>query len=352
MKKRYIVLTILALILAYLLFYPVPIDPISWTPPKDKGFTGDFAVNTKLKTIKNLFPGQCYRCEDIAVDSMGRIYGGSEHGEIIRFDKDGTRKVLAETGGRPLGLHFDQEGRLLIADAFKGLLRLDADNHLEVLSTEHGGKKFAFTDDLEIGPDGVIYFSDASWKFPITQFSQDIMESRANGRLLAYDPKTKTTKMLLDHLFFANGIAVSEDGSFVLVNETSRYRVTRYWLKGAKKGSADIFIDNLPAFPDGISRGQNGIFWLALASPRQAALDGLLSKPFIRKIVARLPASFQPAPEFYGFFVGLNEQGKVIYNFQDPDGGYAQITSVQQFNDKLYLGSLVEDGVGMFILSK
>ena len=352
MKKRYIFLTIIALILAYLLLYPVKIDPISWTPPEDKGFTGDFVVNKKLKAIKHLFPGQCYKCEDIAVDSMGRIYGGSEHGEIVRFDTDGTRKVLVETGGRPLGLHFDKQGRLLIADSFKGLLRLDSTNQLEVLSTEHGGKKFAFTDDLELGPDGMIYFSDASSKFSILEFSQDIMESRANGRLLSYNPETKETKMLLDGLFFANGIAVSEDGSFVLVNETSRYRVTRYWLKGAKKGQSEIFIDNLPGFPDGISRGENGIFWLAFTSPRQAPLDGLLSKPFVRKIVARLPSSFQPAPENYSFFIGPNAEGKVLYNFQNPDGDYGQITSVQQFRNKLYLGSLYEDGVGVYELSK
>src|SRR5262249_5930564 len=153
--------------------------------------------------------------------------------------------------------------------------------------------------------------------YPISNFKADVIESQPNGRFLAYDPKTKTTRVLLDKIAFANGVAVSPDQTFVLVNETGRYRVHRVWLSGPKQGQSDIFIDNLPGFPDGISSNGKDKFWLALVTPRDATLDKLLPHPFLRKIVMRLPAFLQPAPKRYSFVLGLDMNGRVVANLQD-----------------------------------
>ena len=351
MKKRYLVLIICSVTLAYLCFYPVSMDPANWTPPTNLGFKGTFQQNQKLESIQYLFANQCHKCEDVAIDKNGNIYGGSEEGDLIQFSPSGQRKVLFNTNGRPLGLDFDSLGNLYIADADKGLLLFDKSKQLTTLSTECNGRKFAFVDDLEVGTDGQIYFSDASWKFPIAQYKLDLLEHRPNGRLLSYNPKTKKTSLLLDDLYFANGIAVAKDGSFVLVNETGKYRVTRYWLKGPQKGKHDILIDNLPGFPDGISRGENGIFWIAFTSPRQKNLDGIMPYPFLRKMVVRLPDFLQPKPIDYSFVIGIDSKGTVKYNLQDPKGKFAQITSVQQIGSDLYFGSLGENGIGRFKLN-
>ncbi len=324
--------------------------PVKWIPPIDQGFVDAFQQNDYLVSTQYLFEGKCHKCEDVAIDKDGNIYGGSEEGDLIRFNQKGQQKILVNTGGRPLGLDFDSLNNLYIADADKGLLLWDTLHQLTTLSTECNGKKFAFVDDLEVGSDGKIYFSDASWKFPVAQYKMDLLEHQANGRLLAYDPITKKTRLLLDNLYFANGIAVAKNGNFVLVNETGKYRVTRYWLKGPKKGTHDILIDNLPGFPDGISRGENGIFWIGFTSPRQKNLDGLMPYPFLRNIVVRLPDFLQPKPVNYSFVIGLNSEGKVIYNLQDPNGKFAQITSVQQKGEQLYFGSLFENGIGLFEL--
>lgn len=60
------------------------------------------------------------------------------------------------------------------------------------------------------------------------------MQGRAAGRLLAYDPKTRATRVLLGGLFFANGVALSGKEDFVAVAETGSWTVRRYWLKGPK----------------------------------------------------------------------------------------------------------------------
>ena len=175
----------------------------------------------------------------------------------------------------------------------------------------------------------------------------DLMEHRPNGRFLAYDLGNKTTKLLLDKLYFANGVAVSPDQSFVLVVETSKYRVQRYWLTGPRKGKSDIFIDNLPGFPDSISSNGKDTFWLALVQGLESRkeMDSILPQPFIRNILVRLPESAS-APKNDGFVLGLDMDGRVIYNLQDASRSYVQTTNVVEHDGMLYLGSIKEDAIG------
>lgn len=339
---------LVALWFVYLLFWPVNIDPQAWQPPKSPMLEGDIKPNHYLSEVERLPLTNGEGPEDVALDSASRIYGGLQDGRIIRFDAQGkNQETFTETDGRPLGLHFDQAGNLIVADAYKGLLSVNPQGKITTLTTQSNGIPFRFTDDLDIAEDGIIYFSDASHKYSQTQYKSDALEHRPNGRLLSYDPESGQTTTLLSDLYFANGVAVSPDQSFVLVNETWNYRVLRYWLKGEKKGQSEVFIDQLPGFPDGISSGENGIFWLALASPRDPILDKLAPYPWTRKIVQRLPAFMHPAPRKYGFVLGLNKNGEIIHNLQEPSGKpYSVITSVQAEGDILYLGSLEENAIG------
>jgi hypothetical protein len=184
----------------------------------------------------------------------------------------------------------------------------------------------------------------------MSQFTNDLLEHQPNGRLLALDLQTQKPRTLLRDIYFANGVAVSPDQSFVLVAETGKYRVRRVWLKGPQAGQDDIFIDNLPGFPDGISSNGRDRFWLALVTPRQALFDRtLLPHPLLRKIVARLPKFLQPAPKRYSFVVGLDQNGGVIENLQNGgDDCYAEISNVVEHNGSLYFGSIGEDTVGRF----
>lgn len=347
MKLKYLFILLVFLIL-YLCFYPVPIDPVSWQPPQAPKLEGVFAKNDRLSTMTLLYEGQCYHCEDVAIDSSGHIYAGTETGDILRFEKGKKEPIIfAKTGGRPLGLHFDRDENLIVADGTKGVLSIDKNGKITVLTDSYNGKKINLVDDLEIADDGVIYFSDASSKFGLGNYTLDLFEHRPNGALYSYNPQTKKTSLLLDDLYFANGIAIDHDQQFVLVVQTGAYNVIRYWIAGDKKGQHDTFIENLPGFPDGISQGADGLFWLALVSPRKADLDNLMTKPFLRKVIVRLPKFIQPAPETYGFVVGLDKNAKVIHNLQDPTQKFGQITSVQQYKDKLYLGTLGEKAIAV-----
>ena len=210
-------------------------------------------------------------------------------------------------------------------------------------------RKWGLVDDLDIGKDGKIYFTDASWKFPFSKggYRNDLLEHGPNGSLYMYDPATKQTHLLLDSLSFANGVALGPNDAYVLVTETGAYKVVKYWLAGPKKGTTEVFLDNLPGFPDNINFSESGIFWLAFANPRNSTLDKLLPYPFLRKIVYRLPEFVQPTEVRYGFMLGIDLQGNIIHNFQDPGGELAPVTSVTEWRDQLYLGSLSDDAFGI-----
>jgi len=131
-----------------------------------------------------------------------------EDGRIFRFQADGTRpEVFANTQGRPLGLIFDRNGNLIVADAIKGLLSISPDAAVSVLTTEAEGIPFRCTNDLDIAADGIIYFTDASYKYPLTRLKDDVLEHQPNGRFMSYEPSTKQTRVLLRGLYFANGVA-------------------------------------------------------------------------------------------------------------------------------------------------
>ena len=348
------VILIVAALAAYLLLWPVPISPSAWTPPQAPQLSGPYAQNSSLAGVERLDSGGGYAPEDVALDAAGRIYGGTEDGRIMRLQPDGSHaEVFANTGGRPLGLVFDHAGNLIVADAIKGLLSIAPNGSLVILSTTADGVPFRCANDLDVAADGTIYFTDASSKYPLAIFKADLLEPQGNGRLLAYDPKTKTTRVVLGNLVFANGVAVSPDQSFVLVVETGKYRVHRVWLSGPKKGQSEIFIDNLPGFPDGILSNGKDRFWLALVTPRDPVFDRMLPHPLLRKMVMRLPAFLQPAPKRYSFVLGLDLKGSVVANLQNgAKECYAQIANVVEHNGMLYFGSIGEAAVGRIPLPK
>ena len=347
-----LIILILAAALVYLLFAPVPIAPAAWTPPTAPTLTGQYEKNTRLSATQKLSLGEGHKPEDVALDAEGKIYAGFEDGRIMVLQPDGTQPgVFANTGGRPLGLIFDRNENLIVADAVKGLLSVNKAGEIKLLATEADGEKFSCLNDLDAGADGTIYFTEASHKFPMTQHVNDLLEHQPNGRLLALDPQSQKPRTLLRDLYFANGVAVSPDQTYVLVVETGEYRIRRVWLNGPKMGQSDIFIDNLPGFPDGISSNGNDKFWLALVTPRQALVDRMLPYPFVRKIVARLPKFIQPGPQRSSFILALDPQGRVVDNLQNDSADcYSQIANVVERNGTLYFGSIGEDTIGRFQL--
>ena len=252
--------------------------------------------------------------EAIAFDDNGLMYTANEDGRIIVLNSDGSNpQDFAQTGGRPLGLKFDSNGNLIVADAFQGLLSIDTAGQISVLTTGYGGLPFLLTDDLDIGSDGTIYFSDASSVNNLNNLNNDW--GQANGRLLSYNPNTDVTNLLLDNLYFANGVALSSDESYLLVNESAVNHIRRYWLTGPNAGQTEVFsnVSQFQGLPDNITHNGESLFWVAT---------------------------------FFGPVIALDSSGQILYQLNFDSNLFTENTSAIQYNDTLYLGTLHDSIIG------
>ena len=342
------------IIIIYFFTWPVPVEPVSWQAPPYYGYTGDHAVNNRLAAIELLSIGNTHGPEDIAIDIQGRIVVSTHDGTLVRLDADGRNPhAWINTGGRPLGIMFDSEDKLIVADAYKGLLSINSSGEITVLASEADGRPILYANNFDIASNGDIYFSDASKKFGAEAWGGsypasllDLMEHGSHGRVLKYEKATGQVHTLLEGLNFANGIALSHDQQSLLINETGGYRVLRLWIKGEKSGQLEDVITALPAFPDNLNRGLDGRYWIGLVSPRNVLLDGLSDKPFLRKVVQRLPTFIRPKATAYGHVIAINDAGEVVVDLQDPQGKYPINTGAFETEEFLYVGSLMADKLG------
>lgn len=291
--------------------------------------------------------------EDVAIDAMGRAVTGLADGRVVRVDPaSGEVTVLADTGGRPLGIEVDGEGTLVVCDTERGLLRVDpTTGAVHDLVTQVAGRPMRFTNNAAVARDGTIYFSDSSERFGLAEFKGDLLAHTDTGRLLRRSPDG-SVDVLLDGLAFANGVALAVDESFVLVAETGGYRVTRLDLTGPTAGRSRVILDNLPGLPDNLSTGRDGLFWMAMPSTRNRLLDRLLPGPgWLRSTVWALPERLQPEADRVAWAVALDGEGTVVRSVDGPADGYHYVTGVREHEGRLYLGSLGESAIGVLTLA-
>lgn len=341
-------LACLALIGLYLAAWPVPVDPVAWQAPEDHGLTGAFAANDALASAGAIDLGAHEGPEDITAGHDGALYASVASGTIVRISQEtGQASEFARTGGRPLGIESTPDGSLLVANGYLGIQRISPQGEVTNLLDAIDGEPLAYADDLAVASDGVIYFSDASTKFGALASKGsyeasllDILEHGGHGRVIAFDPGSRDARVIIEGLNFANGVAISADDRFLLVAETGTYRILRHWLLGPGAGTTEVIVDNLPGFPDNINNGEDGRFWVGLVAPRDSKLDALSDKPFLRKVVQRLPAFLRPAAVPSSHVIAIDGDGDVLTSLQDPAATYPAMTGVCETKQRLYLTRL------------
>ncbi len=224
-----------------------------------------YALNDRLGAAELIGLGEVEGPEDVILDRDDNLYTGTRHGTIERFLAPDykTRETFAAIGGHPLGLTFDRDGNLLTCVGGMGVYRVTPDGKVGKVTDETNrsllsiidDSRLRLPDDLDVAPDGRIFFSEATIRYAMSEWATDALEGRGNGRLICHDPRTGATRTVLRGLIFPNGITVCRDGQSLLFAETWACRINRYWFDGPKAGRREIFIDNLPGYPDNINRG-------------------------------------------------------------------------------------------------
>jgi ribose transport system permease protein len=331
-------------------------------PSIEEGSNSPYALNDKLKDVGLIGLGEIDGCEDPILDINDDLFFGNRKGDIIRFfGPDHTRwEVYVHVGGVPLGMAFDREGNLLCCVAGMGLYKIVRDTREVVKLTDETNRtwlsiiddsRMRLADDLDVAPDGRIFFSEATIRFDMHEWMVDALEARGNGRIICYDPHDRSTRTVISKLRFPNGICVAHDGQSIFFGTTWGCTVGRYWLEGPKKGRVETVIPNLPGYVDNINRASDGNYWLAMVGMRTPAFDLALRKPgFRRRMVQRVAQDEWLFPQMnFGNVIKFTENGEVVDCLWDKSGiNHPMLSSCNEHKGYLYLGGLSNNRVGKY----
>lgn len=236
---------------------------------------------------------------------------------------------------------------------------------------------------MAVSKSGDIYWTDSSSDFEI-QDGVFTLFVNPSGRLFKYDRKTKQTKALIDEIYFANGVALSPNEDIVVVTELAASRLLRYYLKGPKTGTWDVFIDRLPGISDNLTPDADGL-WVPLVlsvdAENPALWQSAANAPLIRKFLARVLALIelpfklieQVYPNWFsasavhkiGHFetigglspprqtiLRIDWEGKIVGSLHGFDRSVHTIAHVLEDGDYLYLGSFSNRYIGRVKLPK
>jgi sugar lactone lactonase YvrE len=291
--------------------------------------------------------------EDVVVATHGpdegAVFTGTEDGAIWRVSHDGSAvDKVADTGGRPLGIEIDADGRLLVCDARRGVLRVDtATGGVEHVVDSVAGTPMAFCNNAAVASDGTVWFSDSSLNYGIDDWRSDIVMATRTGRLLRRDPDG-TVATVVEGLDFANGVALAADESYVAVAESGGCTVVRYWLSGEKAGTRDFLVPELPGYPDNIARGSDGLIWVAIASPPNGLATRIRSGPmWLRRTADRIPTRLQPQPARSLRVQAYDDAGALVHDVDLPSDRYAFVTGVREHEGRVWMGSLEQPAVAV-----
>jgi gluconolactonase len=178
-----------------------------------------FAQDAKLETVATGFGFT----EGPVWDSAGFVYVSDEEiNKIYRVYADGHKEELIALGD-PDGNTYDHNQKLIdCASVLRAIIRIEPDGKYQVLADRFEGKKFNSPNDVVLGPDGAIYFTDPTLDLP--QGEKQEIPFQGVYRL---DGKGEV-RLLTKDLSQPNGLAFSPDGKKFYVDDSEQRNIRVY----------------------------------------------------------------------------------------------------------------------------
>jgi sugar lactone lactonase YvrE len=112
--------------------------------------------------------------------------------------------------------------------------------------------------------------------------------------LWRYDLDSRATRLIAEGFHFINGVLYDLHPGLpreesVIVNQTSHFRLARFYLRGPKAGRAEVVLDGLTGMNDGIDRDAAGRIWVALFTEGRPVLTWLHGHAWAKPLVMRVP---------------------------------------------------------------
>lgn len=132
------------------------------------------------------------------------------------------------------------------------------------------------------------------------------------------------------------------------------YRLVRYWLKGEKAGTSEVFA-YLPGFPDNVRTNEKGEFWVAIHC-RSTIYSRVMSQyPRLRKFFLKLPIKakyhylMQVGGKLHGIILKFSPDGELLQVLEDSQGKVVRaVSEVEEHDGKLWLGSVLMPFIAVY----
>jgi gluconolactonase len=184
-------------------------------------------------------------------DPKGFVYVSDEVlNKIFRIYGDGRKEELISLGD-PDGNTYDRQHRLLdCASYLRAIIRIDAAGKYEVLADRFEGKRFNSPNDVVMGPDGAVYFTDPTSDLPAGQKQELAFEG-----VYRLDSKGRVT-LLTSEMSQPNGLAFSPDGNKFYVDDDEKRNIRVYDFRpNGTLGKGRVFGEEPGSKDDGVPDG-------------------------------------------------------------------------------------------------
>jgi len=202
---------------------------------------------------------------------QGRLYVSDRYtGRILAVTPDGTVETFATIPGRPAGLGFLPDGRLLVTSM----------RDRTVLRREHDSSIVVHADLSALAPgelnDMLVDGEGRAW---VGNFGFDLFAGApARSTVLICVAPDGTAAIAADDLSFPNGAVLTPDGRTLIIAETMASRLTAFTIAGRMLTNRRVWaafghppattdvgriVDQAEIVPDGICLDAQGAVWIA-----------------------------------------------------------------------------------------